>query len=86
MGPRHKQEDSWKVQARDEDAQSREAVVVEKWSDSVQTLMQQPIEFAGGLDVGFVEKKRKKDAQVFDLSTWKARAALDSSASPAGFL
>ena len=52
MGPRHKQEDSWKVQARDEDAQSREAVVVEKWSDSVQTLMQQPIEFAGGLDVG----------------------------------
>jgi len=30
VGPRHKQEDSWKVQARDEDAQSREAVVVEK--------------------------------------------------------
>lgn len=86
MGPRHKQEDSWKVQARDEDAQSREAVVVEKWSDSVQTLMQQPIEFAGGLDVGFVEKKKKKHAQVFDLSTWKARAALDSLASLAGFL
>lgn len=59
MGPRHKQEDSWKVQARDEDAQSREAVVVEKWSDSVHILMQQPIEFAGGLDVGFVKKKKK---------------------------
>ena len=59
MGLRHKQEDSWKVQARYEDVQSRETVVVEKWSDSVHLLMQQPIEFAGGLDMGFVKKKKK---------------------------
>lgn len=60
MGLRHKPEDSWKVQARDEDAQSRETVVVEKWLDSVHILMQQPMEFAGRLDVGFVKKKKKK--------------------------
>ena len=65
MGLRHKQEDSWKVQARDEDAQSRETVVVEKWSDSVHILMQQPIEFAGGLDLDFIKKKKKKGCPDF---------------------
>lgn len=38
-------------------AWSREAVVVEKCSDSVQLLKEQPTGFASRLDVGFVRKK-----------------------------
>ena len=73
-GPKPTQEDSCKAQARGEDAGSREALVVEKWSDSTRILKEKPTRFEGRLDVGFV---RKKDATIFDLSTWKARAATD---------
>lgn len=86
MDPKHEQGDSWKVTAIIKQQMlmpgGGEAAVLEKWSDSVRILKEQPAGFAGTL-CGFC---KKEDAKLFDLTTWTPGVAIDPPAFLAGFL